>query len=211
MLLKKILFFIGFGMILISPSFAQTPTENPADTQAFKQQLQQLRDQISQAIQSGNQQEVQKLKAEEDAMILQHMQHRSAKKLEWQKTHPSAPSQDPNVQWQNAQLQLKIQMQDAINSGDTKKAEQLKAQLAANAGEKFAQIRAKRQAWLQAHPEEAAKQAQHDQFVKSILPLFYELGAAVKSGDTQKAQQIRDQMAAARKQWEQTGQIPQIK
>jgi len=47
-------------------------------------------------------------------------------------------------------------------------------------------VRANREAWLKAHPAEAAKQAQHDQFVKSQLPLFFELGAAVKSGTPKK-------------------------
>jgi len=211
MLLKKILFFIGFGMILMSPSFSQTPADTSENTQAFTQQLQQLRDQISQAAQGGDQQKVKQLKEQETAMILGHMQEASARKLEWAKAHPPAPSQDPNTQWQNAQLQLKIQMHDAIKSGDTPKAQQLKAQLEANAQQRFAQVRANREAWLKAHPEEAAKKAQNDQFVKSQLPLFYELGAAVKSGDTQKADQLRAQIAAARKQWEQAGQIPQTK
>jgi len=119
--LKKILFFIGFGILLISPSFSQTPTDTPENTQTFKQQLQQLRDQITQATQSGDQQKVQQLKAEEDAMVLKHMQQISSQKLEWAKAHPSASSQNPNVQWQNTQLQLRIQRQDAINSGDTQR------------------------------------------------------------------------------------------
>lgn len=147
-------------MVLISPSLAQ-PTPDPSgDAQAFKQQLQQLQDQIQQAIQAQDQQKVQELKAQEDALILGRMQQMNA--------------QGP------------------------------KSQLTVNAQERFTQIRAKREAWLKAHPAEAAKQAQYEQFVQSQLPLFFELGAAVKSGDTQKAQQIRAQLAAARKQWLQT-------
>lgn len=188
---------------------AQTSPYSSVNAQAFKQQLQQLRDEIRQAVQSGNQTQVQVLKGEENALILGRMQERSAQKIEWAKEHPSAlVSNNPKDQWRNTQTQLKIKLQDAIKSGDNKQAQQLKDQLAANAQELFAQVRANRQAWLETHPAEAAKRSQNEQFNKSQQPLFFELGAAIKSGDTQKAQRIRDQMAAARKQWLQTGQIP---
>jgi len=209
MQLKRILFLIGLATIFTSFSFAQTSPGPAFNDQAFKQQLQQVRDQIKQAIQSGNQALVQQLKAQENALIFQGMQAIHARKIAWAKAHPPAPSNDPNVQWANAQMQLKIQMQDAIDSGDTKTAQQIQSQLAANAGERFAQIRANKQAWLQAHPAEAARRSREEQFRQSQLPLFFQLGAAIHSGDTQTAAQIRAQLAAARKQWIQSGgQIP---
>ena len=97
----------------------------------------------------------------------------------------------PSTSGLTRRCSLKFRLQDAINSGDTKTAQQLQAQLAANAQERFAQIRANKQAWLQAHPEEAARHAQEEQFSQSQLPLFFALGAAVKNGDTQTAAQIQ--------------------
>ena len=208
MQLKKILFLVGLATIFTSVSLAQTSPGSPPNAQAFKQQLQQLRDQIKQAIQSGNQPLAQQLKAQENAMILQEMAVLHSQKIAWAKAHPPAPSNNPNDQWANAQMQLKIQLQDATDRGDTKTAQQLQGQLAANAQQRFAQIRANRQAWLQAHPGEAARHAQEEQFRQSQLPLFFALGAAIKNGDTQTAAQIRAQLLAARKQWEQNGQIP---
>ncbi|MBF0505125.1 MAG: hypothetical protein HQL14_08515 [Candidatus Omnitrophica bacterium] len=208
MLLKKIILFIGFGIILIGPSLAQSPTDT-SSKEAFKQQLQQIRDQRVKAAQSGDTQKAQQLKAQEDAMILGRMQQMIDQRLEAAKANPPAPSSDPNVQWQNEQLQLKIQIHDAIKSGDTQKAQQLKAQLVANAQQRFALVRAKREVWLKDHPADAAKRAQEEKFRQSQLPLFFELGAALKSGDTQKAQQIKAQMAANRQQWMKTQQITQ--
>jgi Tfp pilus assembly protein PilV len=201
MLIKRILFFIGLAILLVSPSFAQTT----ADTQTFKQQLQQVRDQLKAAVQSGNQSQIQQLRDQENSMILQQMQVINAQKIADAKAHPETwTSKDPNDQWGNAQMQLKIQMQDAINSGDTKTAQQIQNQLAANAQQRFAQIAANKQAWLQAHPAEAARQAKEEEFKKTQLPLFFALGEAVKNGDTTKAQQIKAELAAARKQWMQT-------
>jgi len=208
MQLKKILFLVGLATIFTSFSFAQTAPGSPANAQAFKQQLQQIRDQIKQATQSGNQTLVQQLKAQENAMILQEMAVLHDQKIAWAKAHPPAPSNNPNDQWANAQTQLKIQIQDALDRGDTKTAQQLQAQLAANMQQRFAQIRANKQAWLQAHPAEAARHAEEGQFRQSQLPLFFALGEAIRSGDTQKAAQLRAQLQAARKQWEQTRQIP---
>lgn len=204
MQLKTILFVIGLATIFIGSAFAQTSSTTALDQQAFKQQLQQVRDQIKQAAQSGNQALVSQLKAQESSMILAAMQQIHTQKIAWAKAHPPAPSNNPTDQWVNAQMQLKIQMQDAINSGDTKTAQQIQAQLAANAQQRFAQIRANKQAWLQAHPAEAARRAEEDQFRQSQLPLFYALGAAIKNGDTQTAAQIRAQLTAARKQWMQS-------
>jgi len=201
MQLKTILFVIGLATILISSAFAQTSS---LDEQAFKQQLQQVRDQIKQASQSGNQALVSQLKAQESSMILAAMQQIHAQKIAWAKAHPPAASNNPTDQWANAQMQLKIQMQDAINSGDTKTAQQIQSQLAANAQQRFAQVRVQKQAWLQAHPAEAARHAEEEQFRQSQLPLFYALGTAIKNGDTQTAAQIKAQLTAARKQWLQT-------
>jgi len=211
MLIKKTIFFIGLTILLISPTFAQNSPTPAAGSQTFQQQLQQVRDQIKLAIQSGNQDQIQQLKAQENSMIFQQMQVISAQKIAYAKAHPETwNSKNPNDQWGNAQMQLKIQMQDAINSGDTKTAQQIQTQLTANAQERFAQVRANREVWLQAHPAEAARRAKEEQFKQTQLPLFFELGAAVKSGDTQKAQQIKAQLDAARKQWmQQNGQIPQ--